>query len=240
MSNDMLMVRIYLSEADHGKRRALMQEILTLLHDRHAVQGVTVFRGIAGFGASGEVHADDLLRLNVDLPLVIEFFDEPKGRGSSHRPARRSRSQSAYRLVAGHAIRRADAAIETKLVRCTRLAMPRPHRPIRRASEEHPVPQLALTHGQVIWLLTELGLRGEVSQSTFNHYVKSLRRLGIPFARRKDTSERGPGVTYNFEDLMELTLALLLRVYGTLPDVVTDGLRSFRADLRPIYRQASG
>ena len=77
-----------------------------------------------------------------------------------------------------------------------------------------------------------------MSQSTFNHYVKSLRRLGIPFARRKGTSERGPGVTYNFEDLMELTLALLLRVYGTLPDVVTDGLRSFRADLRPIYRQA--
>jgi PII-like signaling protein len=76
MSNDMLMVRIYLSEADHGKRRALMQEILTLLHDRHAVQGVTVFRGIAGFGASGEVHADDLLRLNVDLPLVIGLLDD--------------------------------------------------------------------------------------------------------------------------------------------------------------------
>jgi hypothetical protein len=37
---------------------------------------------------------------------------------------------------------------------------------------------------------------------------------------------------------MELTLALLLRVYGTLPDIVTEGLRSFRADLRPIYRQA--
>src|SRR5579863_3323411 len=72
------MVRIYLSEADHGKRKTLMQEVLTLLQDRHAVQGVTVFRGIAGFGASGEVRADDILRLNVDLPLVIEFFDEPK------------------------------------------------------------------------------------------------------------------------------------------------------------------
>ena len=48
----------------------------------------------------------------------------------------------------------------------------------------------------------------------------------------------GRSVTYNFEDLMELTLALLLRVYGTLPDVVTNGLRSFREDLRPIYRQA--
>lgn len=78
MANDILMVRIYLSEADHGRRKRLMQEILTLLQDRHAVQGVTVFRGIAGFGAGGEVRAEDILRLNVDLPLVIEFFDEPK------------------------------------------------------------------------------------------------------------------------------------------------------------------
>jgi PII-like signaling protein len=78
MVNEILMVRIYLSEADHGRRKALMQEILTLLRDQHAVQGVTVFRGIAGFGASGEVRADDILRLNVDLPLAIEFFDEPQ------------------------------------------------------------------------------------------------------------------------------------------------------------------
>lgn len=78
MTNDILMVRIYLSEANHGKRKTLMQEILTLLQHRHAVQGVTVFRGIAGFGAGGEVHAADMLRINVDLPLVIEFFDEPR------------------------------------------------------------------------------------------------------------------------------------------------------------------
>lgn len=78
MPNDILLVRVYLSEADHGRRKTLMQEILSLLQDRHVVQGVTVFRGIAGFGASGEIHADDILRLNVDLPLVVEFFDEPK------------------------------------------------------------------------------------------------------------------------------------------------------------------
>jgi uncharacterized protein len=77
MANDVLMVRVYLSEADHGRRRTLMREILSLLRDRHAVQGVTVFRGVAGFGAHGEVHAEDMLRLNLDLPLVIEFFDEP-------------------------------------------------------------------------------------------------------------------------------------------------------------------
>ena len=78
MSTDVMMVRIYLSEADHGRRKTLMEDILSTLHDRNAVKGVTVFRGVAGFGADGEVHADDMLRLNIDLPLVIEFFDEPE------------------------------------------------------------------------------------------------------------------------------------------------------------------
>ncbi len=78
MSGAVTMVRVYIKEADHGKRGNLMQEILRLLHDQHRVAGFTVFRGIAGYGASGEVHAADILRLNVDLPLVIEFFDTPK------------------------------------------------------------------------------------------------------------------------------------------------------------------
>ncbi|HWA81011.1 MAG TPA: DUF190 domain-containing protein [Acetobacteraceae bacterium] len=74
----MLMARIYLHEADHGKRRTLMEEILKLLAHQNHVQGVVVFRGIAGLGDRGEVLAADLLRLNVDLPLVIEFFDVPE------------------------------------------------------------------------------------------------------------------------------------------------------------------
>lgn len=77
MDNEVMVVRIYLRETEHGKRRTLMQEILNVLHDQQRVQGVVVFRGIAGFGESGEVHAADLLRLNVDLPLVVEFFDKP-------------------------------------------------------------------------------------------------------------------------------------------------------------------
>lgn len=75
--DDVMVVRIYLREAEHGKRKTLVQEVLSLLHDQHRVQGVVVFRGIAGFGDSGEVHAADLLRLNVDLPIVVEFFDKP-------------------------------------------------------------------------------------------------------------------------------------------------------------------
>lgn len=74
---EITVVRIYLNEADQGRRKSLMQEILGALRDQYRVRGVTVFRGIAGIGDTGEVHATDILRLTVDLPLVIEFFDEP-------------------------------------------------------------------------------------------------------------------------------------------------------------------
>lgn len=78
MADDVLLVRIYLSEGDPGQRTTLMREILSILHDRRLVRGTTVFRGVAGFGSDGEVHGNDMLRIDVDLPLVIEFFDEPQ------------------------------------------------------------------------------------------------------------------------------------------------------------------
>jgi PII-like signaling protein len=74
----MLMVRIYLTEAEHGKKHTLINEIMAILHDRHQVHGVTVFRGIAGFGAKGTVHSADLLRLSANLALVVAFFDEAR------------------------------------------------------------------------------------------------------------------------------------------------------------------
>ena len=47
-------------------------------HDEERVRGVTAFRGIAGFGASGKVHSSTLLDMSLNLPLVVEFFDEPE------------------------------------------------------------------------------------------------------------------------------------------------------------------
>ena len=70
------MVRIYIQEGDKYQKHNLMEEIFGLLHDQHKVHGVTVFRGVAGFGVHGEVHSADLLRISAHLPLVIEFYDE--------------------------------------------------------------------------------------------------------------------------------------------------------------------
>jgi len=70
--SDVTVVRIYLSEGDHQ-----LKPLLARLHDQEKVRGVTVFRGISGFGRSGVVHSSTLLDLSLDLPLVIEFFDRP-------------------------------------------------------------------------------------------------------------------------------------------------------------------
>jgi PII-like signaling protein len=69
---DITFVRIYLTE---GEGR--MEYLLKRLHDEEQVQGVTVFRGISGFGKSGKLHSSSLLDMSLDLPLVIEFFDVP-------------------------------------------------------------------------------------------------------------------------------------------------------------------
>jgi uncharacterized protein len=76
MENEITVVRIYFSEADQGRHKNLMQELLALLHDKHRLTQVTVFRGIAGTGERGETRAADVLRVLVDLPLVVEFFDK--------------------------------------------------------------------------------------------------------------------------------------------------------------------
>jgi len=66
------MVRIYVREREH-----LLEKIVRFLHDDTEVAGVTVLRGVEGFSDGGQVHPAFLIDLSLDLPLVIEFFDEP-------------------------------------------------------------------------------------------------------------------------------------------------------------------
>ena len=90
------------------------------------------------------------------------------------------------------------------------------------------LPEIALNHGRALWVLQELGFRGKRSASTFYEYVKSLRKLGTPF---------WPGeiglTNYSYYHVMELALALTLRVYHVVPDSV---LRQIIRHRRLLYR----
>eukprot|EP00389_Voromonas_pontica_P013125 GDKH01020239.1.p1 GENE.GDKH01020239.1~~GDKH01020239.1.p1 ORF type:complete len:78 (+),score=11.84 GDKH01020239.1:1-234(+) len=65
------MARIYLVEG-----RDDVNKIITRLVDIK-VRGFTVFKGVAGLGSDHRLHKASLLALSSELPIIIEFFDEP-------------------------------------------------------------------------------------------------------------------------------------------------------------------
>jgi PII-like signaling protein len=67
------MVRIYLTEGE-----GLAQKLFQRLHDQEQLRGVTLFRAISGFGRSGQIHSATLLDTSLNLPLILEFFDDPE------------------------------------------------------------------------------------------------------------------------------------------------------------------
>ena len=71
-TENVTMVRIYLTE-----EKARLEKMMQHLHDVEKVKGVTVFRGITGFGQSGVMHSSSLLDMSLNLPVIVEFFDEP-------------------------------------------------------------------------------------------------------------------------------------------------------------------
>lgn len=55
-----------------------LDQILQILRDEENITGVTISRGIAGYGDSDlrEVHSANLLTLSLELPLIVDFYDE--------------------------------------------------------------------------------------------------------------------------------------------------------------------
>jgi uncharacterized protein len=74
MQGPALMVRMYLGEGDRTDHRSRYHAIVELLRTRH-MAGVTVLRGIEGFGAKQHLHTSRVLSLSLDLPIVIEAID---------------------------------------------------------------------------------------------------------------------------------------------------------------------
>lgn len=63
--------RIYLSEGE-----AQLKNLMKRLRDWEKLRGLTVFRGISGFGDSGVIHDSEIVDISLNLPIVVEFFDD--------------------------------------------------------------------------------------------------------------------------------------------------------------------
>ncbi|MBF0265623.1 MAG: DUF190 domain-containing protein [Gammaproteobacteria bacterium] len=68
------LIRVYTNES-----KCDLDSILETLSQNTEISGLTVFRGIAGFGPHHHLHTAHLLDLSTDLPLVIEFFHTAEG-----------------------------------------------------------------------------------------------------------------------------------------------------------------
>jgi CBS domain-containing protein len=69
-------VTIYIGESDRWGQKSLYMAILELLKAEDCA-GATVTRGIAGFGAHSRIRTASIVDLSSDLPLVIEWVDDP-------------------------------------------------------------------------------------------------------------------------------------------------------------------
>lgn len=67
-------VTVYVGESVRYQHHPLYTEIVHRAHAR-GMAGVTVLRGIEGYGASNHLHTTRLLSLSQDLPLVVILVD---------------------------------------------------------------------------------------------------------------------------------------------------------------------
>lgn len=68
------LLKIYIGESDKWHGESLFNAIVKLAK-KEGLAGVTVYRGIEGFGASSRLHTSKILRLSEDLPIILEIID---------------------------------------------------------------------------------------------------------------------------------------------------------------------
>lgn len=75
MESEISVLKIYMSSTDSHKQK-LMYENVVELAKKHSVEGVTVYRGIMGYGASSNrISNSRFWELTEKLPVVIEMVD---------------------------------------------------------------------------------------------------------------------------------------------------------------------
>src|SRR5579862_4725532 len=65
---------IFIGEQDHVGRHSLATEIVRRAHGA-GMAGVSVFRGVEGYGKSNHIHTTRILSLSDDLPVCIVIID---------------------------------------------------------------------------------------------------------------------------------------------------------------------
>jgi PII-like signaling protein len=68
------LMRIYIGENDKWHDKPLYQAIVAGLR-AHDIAGVTVYRGILGYGANRRIHKDAALSLSHDRPILLSIVD---------------------------------------------------------------------------------------------------------------------------------------------------------------------
>lgn len=71
------LLKIYLGENERYKNKPLYQHLLRWLREKE-IGGVTVNRGIEGYGQDKVIHTARILELSADLPIVLEIVDTPE------------------------------------------------------------------------------------------------------------------------------------------------------------------
>lgn len=68
------LMRVHIGEGDKWRGKPLYQAIVELFRTEN-FSGVTVLRGIGGYGSTSRYHTEKILRLSQDLPIVIEAVE---------------------------------------------------------------------------------------------------------------------------------------------------------------------
>jgi uncharacterized protein len=68
------LMRIHIGESDKWHGKLLYEAIVEMLR-KEGFSGVTVLRGVGGYGGSSVYHTDKLLRFSQDLPVILEVIE---------------------------------------------------------------------------------------------------------------------------------------------------------------------
>jgi len=69
------LLKIYLGEKDKHGHKPMFEHIVEMAY-KMGMRGITVYKGIMGFGCKRHIHRSDFFSLSPDLPVILEIVDD--------------------------------------------------------------------------------------------------------------------------------------------------------------------